>query len=66
MRAGIERVECVEAVEEAGRSVAQLFPVLCAWCEKEGRETVINWTTVPGSHGICKAHGKRMMAEAWS
>ena len=60
MTANLEAIECIETE----RAVAQLFPVLCAWCEREGRETVIGWIAVPGSHGICKAHGDIMRAEA--
>ena len=29
------------------------YPVMCAWCLEKGRETVVNWSTAPNSHGIC-------------
>jgi len=31
----------------------KLYPVLCAWCEKKGKRTVIRWVDYPNSHGIC-------------
>lgn len=41
-----------------------LFPVLCAWCEKEGKTTVLNWIGVRGSHGICERHRAELLEEA--
>jgi len=40
------------------------YPVLCAWCEKEGTRTVINRSSVPHSHGICPRHQEKLTAEA--
>lgn len=40
------------------------WPVLCAWCEKEGRETVLNWIAVKGSHGICQEHRAELLEQA--
>ena len=40
------------------------FPVLCAWCEKEGTRTVIGLSTVEGSHGICQQHLAGMREQA--
>ena len=34
------------------------FPVLCAWCKK--RPTIIGWSTVEGSHGVCRFHEKEL------
>lgn len=42
----------------------EMFQVLCAWCEKEGRETVLNWIRVKGSHGICGGHKREVLKEA--
>jgi len=39
------------------------YPVKCAWCEKEGWVTVLYWSTVKGSHGICQYHQSEMKAE---
>jgi len=30
------------------------YPVLCAWCLEKGRETIVNWSEVANSHGICE------------
>ena len=30
------------------------YPVLCAWCLKTGTRTIIEYTTVSDSHGICQ------------
>ena len=32
------------------------FPVLCAWCEAEGKRKVVGRSTVEGSHGVCVEH----------
>lgn len=40
------------------------YPVLCAWCEKEGRETVLNWIEIKGSHGICPEHRVELVSQA--
>ena len=45
-----------------------IVKVLCAWCEAEGRETVIDeyecgYMTGIVSHGICKAHFRQMCEE---
>ncbi|MBW2090932.1 MAG: hypothetical protein JRI34_02260 [Deltaproteobacteria bacterium] len=40
----------------------ELFPVLCAGCEREGIRTVVNWSTVPNSHGSCPRHVREMWA----
>lgn len=37
---------------------ATLFPVFCAWCE--GRKTIVGWSTVPNSHGVCRKHEKEL------
>lgn len=38
-----------------------LFPIRCAWCEAEGRRhTIVGWSRVRGSHGICDYHRKRL------
>lgn len=43
---------------------ARRYPVLCAWCEKEGRRVVINRSSVPNSHGICPMHAEELTEEA--
>lgn len=35
------------------------FPVFCAWCLREGKETVLRYSIAKGSHGICVEHLKR-------
>jgi hypothetical protein len=42
------------------------FPVLCAWCEAEGKMTVLNWIGVKGSHGICPVHARKMIQNFYS
>lgn len=40
--------------------------VICAWCEKEGIETVIGIIEGPEteiSHGICEQHQEEMLKE---
>lgn len=40
--------------------------VMCAWCEKEGVETVIGIIEGPEtevSHGICEQHQEEMLKE---
>lgn len=40
--------------------------VLCAWCQKEGKETVIKGDPNEGgqvSHGICDPHQEKMLAQ---
>ena len=39
------------------------YPVYCSWCEKKGIKTVVNWTEVPGSSGICVPCNEDMMME---
>jgi len=39
------------------------YPVLCPWCTSEGRRTVVGWSTVRGSSGICAAHKAVMDAQ---
>ncbi len=29
------------------------YPVLCAWCDRKGKRTLIKWSSVEGSFGIC-------------
>lgn len=48
----------------ADSSLVTSFPVLCAWCEKEGRETILGWIGVAHSHGICAAHRAAVIEEA--
>ena len=40
------------------------YPVVCAWCESEGRRTVVNWSPAPGSHGICHRHSNEWFYDA--
>jgi hypothetical protein len=39
------------------------YPVLCAWCEAEGVRTVLRYTTVEHSSGICKGHLAQLNAQ---
>jgi len=36
--------------------VVTTYPVLCSWCQRRGVRTVVNTSTIPNSHGICKPH----------
>lgn len=29
------------------------YPVYCSWCRDKNQETIVSYTTVPNSHGIC-------------
>lgn len=29
------------------------YAVLCAWCEKKGKRTIVGVADEPGSHGVC-------------
>jgi hypothetical protein len=40
------------------------YPVLCAWCEVQGKRTILNYIEVPGSHGICEEHRRELLKEA--
>ena len=33
-----------------------LYPTLCAWCQSEDAQTIVGWTSVRGTHGICEKH----------
>lgn len=37
-------------------TVPLAHPIVCAWCAKEGTETVIGASPIAGSHGICPTH----------
>jgi len=39
------------------------YPVLCAWCQKEGTRNVLYFSTVENSHGMCEAHKNKMLTE---
>jgi hypothetical protein len=41
-----------------GAQEEQRFPIFCAWCED--RKTIVGWSTVPNSHGICPKHEKKL------
>ena len=40
------------------------YPVLCAWCEKEGERTILGLSTVEHSHGICPRHADELKEQA--
>ena len=40
------------------------YPVLCAWCLKEGVETVLKMVDYPNSHGICPRHADELQEQA--
>jgi hypothetical protein len=39
-------------------------PITCPWCQREGRATIVGWSTVKGSHGICPCHKKELERQA--
>jgi hypothetical protein len=43
--------------------VDKSHPVICAWCKAEGKTTVVGYSAVPDSHGICKRHLACLMRE---
>ena len=47
-----------------GRVECVFFPVVCAWCEARGIRTVVGYTTVYGSHGICNECAEQMVRDA--
>lgn len=51
--------------ESALRDLASptYYPVLCAWCERDGRRTRLGWSTVAHSHGICTEHQAQLRAQ---
>jgi len=42
----------------------RIHPVYCAWCQAEGIKTIVGWSTIEGSHGVCKYHFKQVLREA--
>jgi len=42
----------------------RIHPVYCAWCQAEGISTIVNWSTIEGSHGVCPFHKKQVVREA--
>ena len=52
-----------QRAERKGQSEKLLYPVLCAWCEKEGVRTVVRWVEYPHSHGICEMHAEEVRRE---
>jgi len=41
----------------------KVYPVYCAWCEKKGVRTIVNWKEVEGSSGICMACAEKVKIE---
>lgn len=39
------------------------YEVLCAWCLREGRHTVVGYSSVANSHSICAEHAQVMVEE---
>ena len=37
--------------------------VICAWCEAEGDENVLQAGIEPTSHGICESHARAFLVE---
>ena len=37
------------------------YPVYCAWCEEKGRKTLLRWSKVPHSHGMCEDCRREML-----
>ncbi len=58
--AGLHGSRCVkcEKLNERGE-----HPVFCAACEAEGRDRVVGFSPVPGSHRLCKEHADRLRRE---
>ena len=46
-----------------GVDIAARYPVLCSWCLKRGQRTIIEYTTVEDSHGICPECYQQVMEE---
>lgn len=40
------------------------YPVLCAWCLKEGKRTVLKRVDYPNSHGICPRHAAELVEQS--
>lgn len=40
------------------------YPRLCAWCEAEGMRTIVGYTTIEHSSGICAEHLAQLNAES--
>lgn len=47
------------------RSSGVVMRTLCAWCQAEGKETVLKDGPVDGplSHGICPAHEEKLLKD---
>ena len=41
-----------------------VYPAKCPWCTAKGKETIVGWTTVEGSSGICPDCSREMRREA--
>ena len=42
----------------------KLYPVLCAWCLREGKRTVLKMVDYPNSHGICPRHAAELVEQS--
>jgi hypothetical protein len=47
----------------ATRTGENRFEVRCPWCDAEGKRTVVGYTTVEHSFGICEVHHAKMRRE---
>ena len=55
-----DNAECLR--EMAAQRDAGLHPILCAWCPPD-MPTACGWSTVSGSHGICRQCNERARAD---
>lgn len=39
------------------------YPVVCSWCQAEDKRTVVDYSVVKGSHGICEKHSRELLGE---
>lgn len=40
------------------------YPMPCAWCLAEGKQTVVAYSEVEGSHGMCQRHADEFLEQA--
>jgi superfamily II helicase len=44
----------VELGNTKSKTLSNPYPVLCSWCLRVGRKTIISWSATKHSRGICK------------
>ena len=50
--------------ENKHKNTANIFEVTCPWCAQKGRYTVVRYSTVEGSTGICPECDAVLRADA--